>query len=233
MPDLSSDSVIELSVMDLVERARALLQRPGRTMLGVTGPPGAGKSTLTQALATALGNDVVVVPMDGFHLSNELLVEMGRRDRKGAPDTYDVAGYVALLRRIREREDRVFAPRFDRQLEESIGSAQAVPATTPLVVTEGNYLLATTGGWDQVRGALDEVWYIDVDVDEVCRRIVDRRVGHGDSAQAALAWVTQVDAPNAETVLQSRASADLVIRITGEPTLATGTDSIQRGSHDS
>jgi len=218
MPELRSDRVVELSVTELIERARALLGRPGRTMLGVTGPPGAGKSTITHALTTSLGSDVVVVPMDGFHLSNELLMEMGRRDRKGAPDTYDVAGYVALLRRIRDRDDRVYAPRFDRELEESIGSAQPVPASTPLVVTEGNYLLTQTDGWHEVRGALDEVWYVDVDIDEVCRRIVARRIGHGDSPEAALAWVTEVDARNAHVVVESRDRADLVIRVTGEPT---------------
>jgi pantothenate kinase len=214
MPALRGSDVVEMSIEALVERARGFLGQPGRTMLGVTGPPGAGKSTLTDALAVALGDAVVVVPMDGFHLSNELLTQMGRRDRKGAPDTFDVAGYVSLLSRIRDREEHVFAPRFDRDIEQSIGSAQAVPADTPLVVTEGNYLLSTSNGWADARALLDEVWYIDVDTHEIRRRLVGRRVGHGHSLESAREWVESVDIPNAALVIESRDRADLIVRLT-------------------
>ncbi|WP_430868053.1 nucleoside/nucleotide kinase family protein [Demequina aurantiaca] len=217
MPETSSDRVVEMTLAELEARARDFLSRPGRTMLGITGPPGAGKSTLTQALVAALGADVVVVPMDGFHLSNELLEEMGRRDRKGALDTFDVAGYVALLRRIRDREEDVYAPRFDRDLEESIGSAQRVPATTPLVVTEGNYLLSTEGGWAEVRDALDEVWYVDLDAHEIEIRLVARRVGHGDSPAAARDWVANVDLPNGVGVARLRERADLIVQLREAP----------------
>jgi len=214
MPEMRSDRVVELTPEGMVARARTFLDRPGRTMLGITGPPGAGKSTLTQALVEALGTNVVVVPMDGFHLANEVLLDMGRRDRKGAPDTYDVAGYVSLLRRIRDREDQIFAPRFDRELEESIGSALPVSSAVPLVVTEGNYLLSTEHGWADVRDTLDEVWYVDIDESEITRRLVERRVGHGHSPTAARDWVKQVDMPNAHTVIQTRESADLIMRLT-------------------
>lgn len=213
MPDPARGSFTELTVDGFVDRARALLARPGRTMLGITGAPGSGKSTVTAALREALGAAVVVVPMDGFHLSNEILTELGRRDRKGAPDTFDVDGYVALLSRIRACEEDVYAPRFDRDLEQSIGSAQHVLATTPLVVTEGNYLLAASDGWEQVRPLLDEVWYLDVDLPEIRRRLISRREAHGHAPEAARAWVTNVDEANAHIVIESRDRADLVMRL--------------------
>jgi pantothenate kinase len=222
MPEQQSARAIELTVTEFVDRARALAERSPRTMLGITGTPGAGKSTLTAALAASLGDRVVVVPMDGFHLSNEILIEQGKRERKGAPDTFDVAGYVTLLRRIRQGETDVYAPRFDRDLEQSIGSAQHVPESTPLVVTEGNYLLTEEHGWGDVREHLDEVWYVDVELDEVRRRLIERRVGHGHARQAASDWVTSVDAPNAATVVASRERADLILSIVPSSTTSLG-----------
>ncbi|MFW2513335.1 nucleoside/nucleotide kinase family protein [Demequina sp. SO4-13] len=223
MPELQSGHVVQLTAEDLISRARGLLNRPGRTLLGVTGPPGAGKSTITQLVDAALGAEAVVVPMDGFHLSNEVLTALSRRERKGAPDTFDVAGYVSLLRRIRGREENVYAPRFDREIEQSIGSAQVVPSTVPLVVTEGNYLLSTTDGWPEVGQLLDEVWYVDVDVDELRRRLVERRIGHGHPLGAAREWVESVDLPNARFVVEQRERADLIIRLAPTPSGDTGT----------
>ncbi|WP_062132615.1 nucleoside/nucleotide kinase family protein [Demequina aestuarii] len=217
MPNLQGGGPVELTLEDLLARARSFLKRPGRTMLGITGPPGAGKSTVTEHLGAALGADAVVVPMDGFHLSNELLTEMGRRGRKGAPDTFDVAGYVSLLRRIRDRDAHVYAPRFDRAIEQSIGSAQEVAATIPLVITEGNYLLTTSHGWSEVRDLLDEVWYIDVDTEVVRRRLVERRAGHGHPLDAATEWVESVDLPNARFVSEARDRADLIARLPSSP----------------
>ncbi|WP_236683489.1 nucleoside/nucleotide kinase family protein [Demequina aurantiaca] len=217
MPSFSGDDAVALTREGFVARARTLVENPGRTMLGIVGPPGSGKSTLTAALTEALGDQVVVVPMDGFHLANERLIELGIRERKGAPDTFDVAGYVALLRRIRDREELVYAPRFDREIEQSIGSAQPVVAATPLVVTEGNYLLSDTDGWPAVRDLLDEVWYVDVSLDEVRRRLEGRRIGHGHSPEAARSWVATVDVPNAQTVMTTRDRADLVFRVSDAP----------------
>lgn len=198
---------------ELVSRAAALAGRPGRKLLGIVGPPGAGKSTLSAALLERLGERAALVGMDGFHLDNEVLVALGRRDRKGAPDTFDVSGYVTLLRRLRARdEDVVYAPRFDRSLELSIGSAVPVSRHVPLVITEGNYLLHDDHGWDAIRPLLDEVWFLDVPAEELRRRLITRRMGHGESEADALAWVTQVDEPNAAVVRMRRHAADVVVR---------------------
>jgi pantothenate kinase len=206
---------VNATVADLAARAHALAASGRRRILGITGTPGAGKSTVTAALLAALGDAAVCVGMDGFHYANAELVRLGRRDRKGAPDTFDVDGYVALLARLRaQRSGVVHAPRFDRDLEESIGSAIAVPATAPLVITEGNYLLADTDGWDAVRPLLDEVWYLDIAPDVRRRRLVARRLGHGHPADEAAAWVHEVDEPNPIVVERARERADLVVHVT-------------------
>jgi len=152
--------------------------------------------------------------MDGFHLSNAVLAELGRRDRKGAPDTFDVDGYLSLLQRLREADEAVtYAPRFDRSLEESIGSAVPVPRDTPLVITEGNYLLHDKGGWQHVRGLLDEVWFLDVPNEVRRGRLVARRLSNGHPADEAEAWVAQVDEPNALLAARSRSRADLIVQL--------------------
>lgn len=199
MPDLAA----------LVQRATELAAAGERRLLGVTGAPGAGKSTVTAALVEALGPErAVVVPMDGFHLADPVLHALGRRDRKGAPDTFDVEGYVHLLRRLRAAADVVYAPCFRRELEMAEAGAVPVPASVPLVVTEGNYLLT----WPSVHAELDEVWYVDVSDDERQRRLVARREGHGDDPAAARAWATGPDQRNAELVAASRHLADLVVQ---------------------
>src|SRR5438309_3286446 len=127
---------------EALERARALAASGRRRLLGLTGMPGAGKSTVAARLVEDLGDLAVLVPMDGFHLANDELIRLGRRDRKGAPDTFDAAGYVALLRRLREHaQEVVYAPEFRRQIEEPVAGAIPVPPDVPLIVTEGNYLL--------------------------------------------------------------------------------------------
>ncbi|MFB9375666.1 nucleoside/nucleotide kinase family protein [Kineococcus gynurae] len=199
---------------DLVRRARDLQASGGRRLIGITGAPGAGKSTVCAALADALGDDVVIVGMDGFHLANVELDRLGRRGRKGAPDTFDVAGYVALLRRIRAQQSgTVYAPVFDRGLDEAVAGAQAVPADVALVVTEGNYLLLDDHGWGEVREQLDEVWFLDVDAGERERRLTARRASFGDHGETALAWIRDVDLPNGLRVEQTRERADLVLAL--------------------
>lgn len=213
--------VLQATTAELVERARALSVPGERRVLGVTGAPGSGKSTFCAALARALGERAVVVGMDGFHLANRELERLGRRQRKGAPDTFDADGYAALLERLRGAgaegagEDTVYAPFFDRELEESIGSAVPVPARTPLIITEGNYLLLEGGAWPRVRATLDEVWFLDPPDDLRLSRLVARHEAYGKSAAAARAWVEQVDQRNAELIVATRSRASLIVQVTG------------------
>ncbi len=215
-----------LRLEDLAAAAASLAasSTPGRrTVLGLTGPPGAGKSTLAASLVDALGPDVAVaVAMDGFHLSDETLEVMGRADVKGAPDTFDAGGYAALLRRLRTATGVVHAPRFDRHLEESIGSAVPVRPDVPLVVTEGNYLLldavaaphldpSLLADWADVRACLDEVWFVELDDAVRLARLTARHVEHGRDHAAAKGRATGSDQANAEVVAATRALADRVV----------------------
>ena len=194
----------------LVDRARAL-SSSGRRVLGITGPPGAGKSWLASRVIEALAGRAVLVAMDGFHLDDAVLHALDRRDRKGATDTFDVGGYVALLRRLRAGDETVYAPEFDRSLEASRAAAIAVPVDVPLVVTEGNYLLLDQAGWRDVRPLLDDVWYVSVDERLRLSRLVDRHVAYGKTREQALAWACGSDQRNAELVERTRHLADLQV----------------------
>jgi pantothenate kinase len=182
-------------------------------MLGLAGAPGAGKSTVAQALCAALPGRAVVVPMDGFHLANSELARLGRAGRKGAADTFDSAGYAALLRRLRSqaRAEVVYAPDFRREIDEAVAGAIAVADDIALVITEGNYLLLRQGAWAKAREQLDAVWYIDIDAALRRERLVARHRRFGRTAAEAERWVMQTDEPNALLVEAGRARADLVL----------------------
>ncbi|MDX3311910.1 nucleoside/nucleotide kinase family protein [Streptomyces sp. ME08-AFT2] len=212
-----------LTFDDLVLRARSLAGDGGRRrLLGIAGSPGAGKSTLAERLVRELNGAgepwVAQVPMDGFHLADVELDRLGLRDRKGAPDTFDAAGYAALLLRLREEPeggDVVYAPGFERVLEQPLAGAVPVQPHVRLVVTEGNYLLLGTGAWARVRAALDEVWFCETDEDERVRRLVARHEEFGKEHEEAVAWVDRSDRRNAELVATTRDRADLVVRVGG------------------
>lgn len=200
-------------------RALALARSGQRRLLGLAGAPGAGKSTACAALARALGPLAVAVPMDGFHLAQGMLARLGRAHRKGAPDTFDSAGYVALLRRLRApvAGETVYAPDFRRTIEDPIAGAIAIAPEVALVITEGNYLLMDTQDapgthWHAVRALLDEVWYVDMDEGLRVERLIHRHEAHGRSPQAARDWVAQVDEPNARRIAATRGRADWVLR---------------------
>jgi pantothenate kinase len=193
-------------------RVEALLARERRVILGVTGPPGAGKTRLAELVAMSSLDDAVQLPMDGFHLADAELERLGRRDRKGAIDTFDAYGYLAVLQRIRAQTGEVvYAPAFDRHIEQPIAGSIAVPPDARLVVTEGNYLLDDDPPWPSVRKLLSEVWFIDVPREERHRRLVARHVEFGKSPEQAEAWVNTVDEPNAERIERVRHKADLVV----------------------
>ena len=191
-------------------RARGLVRRSGRALLGLAGPPGAGKSTLAAALKAEFADVAQVVPMDGFHLANAELQRLDRRARKGAPDTFDGAGYVALQRRLLAQGDDevVYAPEYRREIGEPVANAIPVFARTQLVITEGNYLLLEDDPWSQVRGLLDEIWYVEVDDALRIERLARRHQQFGRGAEEAAAWVANTDEPNARRIeaVKSRAS---------------------------
>lgn len=200
---------------DDIAHVETLLARGRRSLIGIVGEPGAGKSTIAEALLAAYPGRVRIVPMDGFHLANRELARLGRAARKGAEDTFDSAGYVALLRRLRDPVpgETVYAPEFRREIEESFAGSIAVEPGTPLIVTEGNYLLLDRGHWAGVRALLDEAWYVDVDPALRRERLLARHVRHGRSREEALAWMAQTDDPNAELIASTRARADRIVRL--------------------
>ena len=214
--------------LELVDRARRAPAAGGaaRVVVGIVGAPGAGKSTLAEkvlaALVDARGADpavrAVVVPMDGFHLAQAELGRLGRSDRKGAPDTFDADGYGALLERLRHPRAgvTVYAPTFDRALEEPVAGAVPVPPGVELVLTEGNYLLLgddqDDGRWSALRALLDETWFVEVPEPTRVERLVARHRRHGKPPAAAREWALGPDEANARLVASTRDRADVVVR---------------------
>lgn len=218
---VDAQSASEAPVEELIEAARRVLNGGRRRrILGLTGPPGAGKSALAEVIVAALTPNAVLVPMDGFHLAQSQLARLGRQERKGAPDTFDAAGYVALLRRLRDlQEPTVYAPQFRRELEESIAGTIAIPREAALIVTEGNYLLLDVEPWAALRELIDEVWYLDPGKDIRIERLVARHVAYGKSLEAAQTWAYGSDQRNAVLVEQTRTRADRVVRVAPKPSL--------------
>ncbi|MDT3399903.1 nucleoside/nucleotide kinase family protein, partial [Streptomyces sp. B1866] len=190
MPPEPSDPSPPLA--DLAARARRLAAQGTRRLLGLAGPPGAGKSTLAARLLAELGPArAALVPMDGFHLADAELRRLGLLGRKGAPETFDPHGYAALLRRLRDPRPGVvvYAPAFERELEQPVAGSVPVPPEVPLVITEGNYLLLDEDPWRTVRGLLDEAWWVDLDTEERVRRLIRRHERYGKPPAEARRFV--------------------------------------------
>jgi pantothenate kinase len=211
MPDAVHPTTTTLHP-SLLARLHELGSGP-RRLLGLVGPPGSGKSTLASTLALALGERAQVVPMDGFHLAQVELQRLGRAQRKGAPDTFDAAGYRALLERLRRQkpDEVVYAPDFRRAIEEPVAGALPMFAHTPLVITEGNYLLLDDPAWQGVAEALDEVWYLDVNSAVRLDRLTKRHEQFGRSPEEARDWVQSTDEPNARLIEACRGRAQRVV----------------------
>lgn len=203
------------SLPTLLERARALAGAGGRRLLGIAGPPGAGKSTLARRVVDELAGAARLVPMDGFHLANAELSRLGRLERKGAIDTFDGVGYLSLLSRLRDPDGSVvvYAPEFHREIEESFAGAVAVEPEVPLVITEGNYLLVDSGPWAGVRGLLDEAWFCAVPDEVRIDRLTARHVSYGRSPEEARGRTLGSDERNARLVMAHRHRADVVVRL--------------------
>jgi len=189
-----------------------------RVVVGITGMPGAGKSTLAEELVSALAGGewrdsrVAYVPMDGFHLADVELRRLGLENRKGAPETFDVGGYAALLARIAAGET-VWAPGFERTLEQPIAQSLPVTERTEIVITEGNYLLLPDPAWRRVRQHLTEAWYIEINDETRLRRLTWRHVEFGKTPRAAREWVQRSDEANAELIAPTASAADLVVTL--------------------
>ena len=204
------------SIDEALSRIKDLaLKHSGRFIIGIVGKPGAGKSTLTSHLIENLPKDSVsLVPMDGYHLSNLQLKNLGLSDRKGAFNTFDSNGYVSLLKRINTETDQdIYYPVFHREIEESYAADGVVLANTKIVLTEGNYLLFDKAGWEKVATELTEIWYININDDVRIERLVKRHEFYGKDKESALNWATGSDEINAKIVESTASKADVIINL--------------------
>jgi len=194
----------------VVERASAST----RTIIGIVGKPGGGKSTLSKYLLKGMDPTLVsVVPMDGFHLSNKVLKELGRSDRKGAQDTFDVKGFTTLIQRIKsDSADPIYYPIFDRSIEESIAALGVVYPSTRVVIVEGNYLMHDRDGWQEISPLLDQRWYAFLDEDLRISRLISRHIAFGKDPESAKAWAKGSDQVNAELIEIGVGRCDFLIR---------------------
>ncbi len=203
------------AMSEIASIAAAIFKRAAkaeRFIVAIAGPPGSGKSTLSERLHEVLPKDnSIVVPMDGFHFDDTVLNRRGLRSRKGAPETFDYAGFAALLRRIRANEPEIAIPVFDRSMELSRAGASIIGSDVKFVLVEGNYLLLDEEPWSALSDLFDFSIFVDVPRSELERRLMERWRDHGKSDDEARAWIASNDLPNIERVLARRRTADLIV----------------------
>ena len=200
-----------MDISDLAASLRKKLGRKKRMMIAIVGAPGAGKSTLSEQLYKELGPSAVVVPMDGFHFDDVILNARGDRARKGAPHTFDVLGFEALLKRIKACETDIAIPVFDRAQELSRAGAAIINAQMKFIIVEGNYLLLKQKPWNRLKRLFDVTVFIKVPEAELERRLVARWRGFGFDEASAKAKALGNDIPNARVVVAHSAKADVVV----------------------
>lgn len=199
-----------MTPQDLAALIRAKATGQGRFLAALAAPPGAGKSTLAAELVSLLGKGAKAVPMDGFHYDDAVLIARGARQRKGAPDTFDVQGFRHLLHRLRS-EDEVAIPLFDRALEISRAGADIIGPQDQILIVEGNYLLLNQAPWPDLAPFFDLTIWIEVPEEELDRRLLARWAHYGKTPDQARAWIDSNDMPNIHRVTQNSRPADLTI----------------------
>jgi pantothenate kinase len=208
MADMSD--IIAAEATHIAGRIAALPATDARRLIAIAGPPGAGKSTLAEAVVAALGATAMLMPMDGFHLDNRLLEPRGLLPRKGAPESFDFGGFAATLARVKA-EPSVVLPVFDRTREIAIAGAAEIAPETRIVVVEGNYLCLDEAPWNALAALWDFSVFLDVPMAELERRLIARWLGYGYAPEAAREKALGNDIPNARRVLAARGDVDMVL----------------------
>ncbi|NGO79321.1 nucleoside/nucleotide kinase family protein [Streptomyces sp. YC504] len=214
--EIAEPAPVEPTLESLAADAWQLTASGPRVLLGLAGPPGAGKSTLARALVERIGAEAAYLPLDGFHLSNAQLERLGLTERKGSEPSFDVYGYLALLRRVLTEKGRdLYVPDFDRTLDEPVAARHRVAPSARLVVTEGNYLGCDLPGWREARGLMAALWYVEAPGGVRQLRLVERQLRGGRTRVGAEGWVRTNDGPNGELVEESRGRADRILSTIG------------------
>jgi pantothenate kinase len=214
---IAASSPAVSALIDLILEKTNQDGRKRRYMVGITGSPGSGKSTLSALLVDEVNkrarkNICALVPMDGFHMRNKKLIELGLRDLKGIPDTFEAQSFVDMLGELAAVPMKtVLCPAFDRTIEEPVENAIEVSTEHSVLVIEGNYLLLQKSPWNKVRPLLDEVWFIAADEDVILPRLIERHVAGGKTTDGAREKVNSTDLPNARLIEATRQLADRVI----------------------